>query len=107
MSEAVATKKRSTRTAWIITAVFALLILIPSMMGFVMKFIELIRTLQSDTSEGAFAITPILNYLLASLGFLSLLVWATANGMFRELETPKLTMLELDEKLDAAERSAG
>ena len=55
-------------------------ILVPSMAGFVMKFIEFMRTFQGET-DGAFAITPMLNYLLASLGFFCLLIWATFNGM--------------------------
>ncbi len=103
MSDNVLSKKRSTRTAWIITAVFGLLILIPSMMGFVMKFIELIVLVKGETteaSEGAFAVTPVVNYLMASLGFFCLLVWAAMNGMFRDIEAPKHFMLEQEAELD-------
>ncbi len=87
-----------------ILVIMSILILVPSMAGFVMKFLEFIRTFR-DSTDGAFAITPMLNYLLASLGFFSLLIWAAANGMFRDIEQPKLTMLENDTKLNA-ERAA-
>ena len=83
-----------------VTMVFAVIILTPCVVGFGFKFIELVRTLQSDSTEGAFAITPILNYLLASIGFLCLLVWATANGMFRNVEKPKHEMLKIERQLD-------
>ena len=86
--------------AWTITIVFGVLILIPSMLGFVMKFGELM-TLTGGSSEGGFAITPVINYLLASLGFFFLLMWAALNGMFRDLERPKYLMLENERELDA------
>ena len=47
------------------------------------------RPLSGDV-DGAFAISPILNYLLASLGFLCLFGWAAVDGMFRDIEQPKL-----------------
>ena len=40
------------------------------------------------------------NYMLASGGFFCLLVWATINGMFYDIEAPKHTMLEDDTALD-------
>lgn len=76
-------------------------ILVPSMLGFVAKFIEFIHTFRSST-DGAFAITPMLNYLLASLGFFCMLVWAISNGMFRDMERPKFDMLDLEDELNAA-----
>lgn len=86
--------------AWTITIVFGVLILIPSMLGFIMKFGELV-TLTGDSNDGGFAITPVINYLLASLGFFFLLLWAAVNGMFRDLERPKYLMLENERELDA------
>lgn len=86
--------------AWTITIVFGVLILIPSMLGFVMKFGELMA-LTGDSTDGGFAITPVINYLLASLGFFFLLMWAAVNGMFRDLERPKYLMLENERELDA------
>ena len=82
-----------------VTLTFAVIILTPSMIGFVMKFSEFIHTFQGD-SQGAFAITPMVNYLLASLGFLFMLLWAAANGTFRDMEAPKHTMLQRELMLD-------
>ena len=90
------------RRAHYITLAFAVPILIFSGLGFVAKFIEFIHTFQGDT-EGAFAITPMVNYLLASAGFFCMLVWATINGMFHDIESPKQTMLDNDIALDRHE----
>jgi hypothetical protein len=84
-----------------ITLLLAVLILIPSGYGFVGKFIELIHVYQGDAS-GAFAVAPIMNYLLASLGFLCLLLWAAVRGMFRDIERPKQEMLAREELLNQA-----
>ena len=86
------------RANWI-TLGFAVLILTPSMIGFAMKFYEFMHTFR-DSSEGAFAITPMVNYSLASLGFLCLMLWAAVNGTFRDMEAPKREMLERDMMLD-------
>ena len=97
----IASSTRKDRSvAWTITIVFGVLILIPSLLGFVMKFGELM-TLTGGSSDGGFAITPVINYLLASLGFFFLLMWAAVNGMFRDLERPKYLMLENERELDA------
>ncbi len=90
----------STRRSQVITTViFAVVILVPSMLGFATKFREFIMIYRGDV-DGVFAITPIVNYLLASLGFFFLFCWATAHGMFRDIERPKYTMLENERKLD-------
>lgn len=81
--------------------VMSVIILIPTMAGFTIKFFEFVHTFR-DRSDGAFAITPMMNYLLASLGFLCMLVWAAWNGMFHDIERPKYHMLDVEEKLDQA-----
>jgi hypothetical protein len=78
-------------------------ILVPSMFGFVAKFIEFVRAFRSD-ADGAFAITPILNYLLASLGFFCMLMWAAINGMFHDIEQPKYRMLQIEDELSKHEQ---
>ncbi len=93
----------SRRRRWL-TLALALGILLPSLWGFGTKFVELVRLTQGD-AEGAFAIAPVVNYLLASTGFLLLFFWAAANGMFRDVEGPKYTMLETERRLDAARSS--
>jgi len=82
-----------------VTLLLAVLILIPSGYGFVGKFIELIHVYRGEPG-GAFAVAPIMNYLLASLGFFCLLLWAAARGMFRDIESPKHEMLAHEELLD-------
>jgi hypothetical protein len=83
-----------------ITLLLAVLILIPSGYGFVGKFIELIHVFQGEPG-GAFAVAPMMNYLLASLGFFCLLLWAAVRGMFRDIERPKYDMLEHERLLDS------
>lgn len=72
--------------------------------GFGNKFVEFIHLFRGD-SDGVFAISPILNYLLASLGFGCLFFWAMTQGMFHDVERPKFNMLETEEILDAKMRS--
>ncbi len=87
------------RSTLVITFILAIAILIPSLWGFTTKFLEFIELFNSD-SEGVYTLTPIINYLMASLGFFCMLCWATSNGMFRNIEKPKITMLETEELLD-------
>jgi hypothetical protein len=91
---------RTTSRAQVLTTIgFALLILVPSMLGFGNKLREFILLARGDV-DGVFAITPVVNYLLASLGFFCLFFWAIYQGMFRDIEAPKFTMLENERKLD-------
>ncbi len=90
----------ASRNRTYVTIAFAIIILIPSMAGFMIKFFEFVHTFRGEAG-GIFAITPMVNYLLASLGFLCMLIWATSNGMFRDLEAPKFSMLEREKELDS------
>ncbi len=94
-------RNHESKTRTRVTVVLAILILIPSLYGFGSKFIEFIVTFR-EARDGAFAVTPIVNYLLASFGFLLLLFWGIVNGMFHDIEGPKYTMLEQDEMIDKA-----
>jgi hypothetical protein len=94
-------KQRRPWKPWLVTTLFAVVILLPAMYGFGKKFLEFLILYRSD--QGAYALVPILNYLLASLGFFFVLVWATMRGMFRDIEKPKFTMLEDEQRLDQAE----
>jgi hypothetical protein len=78
----------------------------PAMFGFGTKFYELIRVFQGDAS-GAFAVTPIVNYLLAGCGFVLLFGWAARNGMLRDIERPKFHMLDNERLLDGSESPQG
>jgi len=94
----------SHRHLWV-TAIMAVLILIPSMYGFIGKFIEFVH-IYRGTSGGEFAIAPIMNYLLASTGFFCMFLWATWHGMFRDVERPKIEMLANEEQLDRREAAS-
>jgi hypothetical protein len=74
-------------------------VLVPSMLGFINKLTEFAHVAQG-APEGMFALTPIVNYVLASLGFFCLLLWAAMNGLFRDIEGPKDVMLAREELLD-------
>jgi hypothetical protein len=94
----------NTRVQNYVVAALAVVILGFCVWGFGSKFVELVRLVLSDEeaqSEGIFAVTPVINYLLASLGFLCLFGWATAHDMFRNIEQPKQTMLDTEAMLDA------
>ncbi len=88
---------RSRRQAWI-GLLLSSLVLIPAMYGFGTKFREFLALYTME--DGAFTLVPILNYLLASAGFLLLLLWAIAHGMFRDVERPKYTMLANERWID-------
>jgi len=85
------------RSAIVLT--LAVLILVPSCVGFMQKLQKLFLVTQGETAS-AFAVAPLTNYLLASFGFLLLLAWAARNGMFHDIEKPKHTMLENERRLD-------
>jgi nitrogen fixation-related uncharacterized protein len=89
-----------------VTLLLALAILIPSCWGFGSKFFEFIAIYRGEV-DGAFAVAPILNYLLASSGFLLLFFWASMNGMFHDIERPKYTMLENEQRLDSQPSGPG
>jgi hypothetical protein len=100
MSEPNKVEETSALHRWIVIAL-AVVILGASMYGFGDKFVQFIKVARGER-DGMFALTPIINYLMASFGFLCLLGWAAANGMFHDIELPKYTMLENDERLEAA-----
>lgn len=77
----------------------ALVILVPACLGFANKFFEFVMLFGGD-ADGAFAVTPIVNYLLAGGGFLLMFFWAALNGMFHDIEGPKHLHLEREKMLD-------
>lgn len=78
-------------------------ILLGGVWGFGHKFVALVQlSLDKQAgAEAAFAVAPVVNYLLASLGFLCLVGWAAGHGMFHDVEAPKHTMLDVEAELDA------
>jgi hypothetical protein len=88
--------------SWL-TIILAVIVLVPSFVGFGTKFWEFLQ-IYTGQVDGVFAIGPILNYLLASAGFLLLLLWGTLNGMFHDIEQPKFDLLEREEQIDAGSK---
>ena len=86
------------RTHWL-TWFFSALVLIPAILGFVNKFLDLALVVQGD-EDGAFAVTPIVNYLFATAGFLCLLLWTAGQGAFQDLDGPSHAMFENEQRLD-------
>ena len=78
-------------------------VLIPSILGFANKFLDLMIIAAGD-EEGAFALTPIMNYLLATAGFFCMLMWAVAQGAFHDLNQPSREMFQ--NELDLEQRTA-
>lgn len=93
---------KTSRTVMVTTLILGVVILLPSMVGFINKLMEFGNVVQGDV-DGIFALTPIANYTFATLGFFCLLIWATARGMFHNIEGPKYTMLDREQELDVEE----
>ncbi len=74
-------------------------VLIPSLLGFANKFLDLMIVASGD-QEGAFALTPILNYLFATAGFFCMLMWAVTQGAFHDLNQPSREMFENELELE-------
>lgn len=95
-------RPKTPRNVFTATMILAVIILVPSMAGFINKLMEF-ANVASGEADGAFAITPIMNYTFATLGFFSLLIWAALQGMFHDIEAPKYTMLNREDELDVNE----
>jgi hypothetical protein len=87
--------------------IFTLLFILPAGVGFSYKLYEFINVsglkAEGRFEEGRFALIPLMNYLLMFAGMFCLLLWAIYNGMFKDVESPKYTMLESERRLDEAD----
>lgn len=79
---------------------FCIAVLVLGTYGFIEKFIQFVCSVGEDEGGRGFALIPLTNDLIATLGFLCLLIWAIAQGMFRDIEKPKYDMLTQEAKLD-------
>lgn len=101
-----APRRPVSRWRWFAKVIFAFaFFLLPAFFGFGNKFLDLLMLLGDDSGDGAFAITPIVNYILASLGFFLLMVWALANGMFHDIQQPADAFMKTEAWLDEQERT--
>ncbi len=101
-STASGTIQPKSRNKKIVLWIISIGIILPGAYGFIEKFIQFIRTLNTEEG-GGFTIIPILNYLIMTAGFTCLLVWAAYHGMFKDIERPKHDMLEREEMLERSE----
>ena len=101
------TAKLQKRKRWFLL-VFSILMIATAGTAFVFKLIDFFVTATHGGPDalGSFLI-PVLNYLLVAAGFVCLLIWAVVNGMFRDVEGPKYTMLEHEQELDRLESNGG
>jgi hypothetical protein len=93
---------RDSRLKQVVIACIALAILVPASIGFAEKLALFILAVKRDQIAG-FTIIPVVNYLIVTAGMICLLLWATRQGMFRNIERPKYDMLEREEDLDRLE----
>lgn len=91
------------KASWL-TWIFSTLVLVPTILGFANKFLDLLLVAQGD-EEGAFAATPIVNYLLATAGFLCLFLWTAGQGAFKDLDAPSHAMFENELRFDQQAQS--
>ena len=72
---------RTPRGVYIATAIIGVVVLVPSMLGFINKLMEFAHVARG-APEGMFALTPIVNYVLASMGFFVILNLPSALVVF-------------------------
>jgi hypothetical protein len=86
---------------------FILIFFVPAGIGFADKLYMFFQSVGAEAedrfAEGRFAVIPLMNYLLVFGGMLCLLIWAMAHGMFKDVEAPKYSMLEAEERMDGVE----
>lgn len=82
--------------------IFFLGLFVPGGVGFIQKLILFIKSFH-DSQEGGFTILPVLTYLIVAAGMMLLFFWAVSHGMFRNIEEPKFTQLDLERQLDEEE----
>jgi cbb3-type cytochrome oxidase maturation protein len=97
------TSATSPRVRWFLW-VFSVAMILTAGTAFLFKLIEFFVT---ATSEGPSALAsfliPVLNYLLVATGFLFLFLWAYFSGQFRDVESAKYRMLEMQEQINKQE----
>lgn len=70
---------------------------------FVYKVVEIIKTVPMGEVAG-FAIIQVVTYLLVAIGFFCLFLWSFLKGDFKDIESTKYRVLEMEEKILEMER---
>ena len=81
--------------------VFALFVgvMVVSGTAFFMKMLDFVMTMSGDELAG-FGAVAVSTYLRGMAPLLFLMLWAVTTGRFRDVEAPKLRMLELDRLIE-------
>lgn len=67
--------------------------------AFFVKMFEFVMTMSGDEVAG-FGAVAVTTYLMGMAPLLLLMLWAVTTGRFRDVEAPKLRMLELDREIE-------
>jgi len=78
---------------------FAVIVLVVAGLGFVFKMSEFATTIVKDDVEG-FGTVAVSIYLIGMVPIVFLTMWAVITGRFRDIEQPKLRVLELDREIE-------
>jgi nitrogen fixation-related uncharacterized protein len=78
---------------------FAVIVLVVAGLGFVFKMSEFATTIIKDDVEG-FGAVAVSIYLIGMVPIVFLTLWAVMTGRFRDIERPKVRLLELDQEIE-------
>jgi nitrogen fixation-related uncharacterized protein len=96
-------ERRAVRSVVVFALAIAVMVIAGS--AFVYKMTEFAATIASDEVAG-FGAVAVATYLIGMLPIVFVTLWAVLSGRFRDIERPKLRVLELDREIDAAEAAA-
>ena len=83
----------------IVVFAFAIIVMVIAGTSFVYKMTEFAVTIARDEVQG-FGAVAVATYLIGMLPLVFVTLWAVASGKFRDIERPKLRMLELDREIE-------
>ena len=78
---------------------FAIIVMVIAGGAFVYKMAEFAMTIVKDDIEG-FGAVAVATYLIGMLPIVFITLWAVLSGKFRDIERPKLRLLELDREIE-------
>jgi hypothetical protein len=87
------------RTKTVVLVAFMVGVLVIAGGAFVTKMFEFAMTMSGSEVAG-FGAVAITTYLLGMLPLMLLTLWAATTGRFRDVERPKVRMLELDRRIE-------
>jgi hypothetical protein len=90
----------------VVVFAFAIIVLVIAGTSFVYKMTEFAVTMADDEVAG-FGAVAVGTYLIGMLPIVFVTLWAVLTGRFRDIEAPKLRMLELDREIEAEDRRRG